>query len=588
MKKFTGIMPWAAVLGVLTVVGFVELSSAGPASPEASRDPAQYPEPRFPSYLKVPRSIEDVMPQARALVHNKGGNQGISLGYLDSGETVLIVPDTTAEDMMLEAIRRALVERGVKVQIVSEYELIGATREEALTVRKATEVDSAENGFKEIRNYWLERVFADPEVPKKWLKERRPDLYDALYPKRDELSPHLKTVAEKLKMNSVGSAIRQYLEKHPEIRGVYWGKAGGGFYGRYMAPLQAKFMGFCTFSNHWEMMSEIPSFPAQVFHFIEEKSIESIADVDKVHVTDPEGTDVSWDVSEELARRWAKNVYWRNHLLMYPDTATGQYGYSMKDYPALNKEWMPREPIALIHGVIAGTNGSGGFWPRMEVHFKNGYLTKVKGGGVNGDIFREFLKYPHIDDLTYPFYNHPGFWHLWELALGTHPKYFRNPSDFYESGNAGIYCLTYERYRTGVFHWGFGNELANEPGSYGPPPRWLEFAAEHNLPNGHNFHMHNYFVTYKVHLRNNDKWVTLVDRGHLTSLDDPGVRALASRYGDPDRILSEDWIPEIPGINAPGRYEDYARNPWTYARAQMEKILAGTYEHYYPRVKARK
>ena len=38
----------------------------------------------------------------------------------------------------------------------------------------------------------------------------------------------------------------------------------------------------------------------------------------------------------------------------------------------------------------------------------------------------------------------------------------------------------------------------------------------------------------------------------MKSLDDPEVRALASRYGDPDYLLAEDWIPEVPGINAPG------------------------------------
>jgi hypothetical protein len=54
----------------------------------------------------------------------------------------------------------------------------------------------------------------------------------------------------------------------------------------------------------------------------------------------------------------------------------------------------------------------------------------------------------------------------------------------------------------------------------------------------------------------------------------------------PDTVLSEDWIPEVPGINAPGQYEDYAQDPWKYANAQMETILNGTYEHFYqPKVR---
>ena len=60
------------------------------------------------------------------------------------------------------------------------------------------------------------------------------------------------------------------------------------------------------------------------------------------------------------------------------------------------------------------------------------------------------------------------------------------------------------------------------------------------------------------------------------------MRALAAHYGDPGRILAEDWVPDIHGVNATGIYEDYARDPWKYANAQVKKILAGTYAHYYP------
>ena len=86
-----------------------------------------------------------------------------------------------------------------------------------------------------------------------------------------------------------------------------------------------------------------------------------------------------------------------------------------------------------------------------------------------------------------------------------------------------------------------------------------------------------------MRLRNTDKWVKLLDKGRMTSLDDPEVRALASRYGDPDYILAEDWIPEVPGINAPGDYmRDYAPNPGAYSLEVLRKANAGTYQHYFP------
>jgi hypothetical protein len=83
-------------------------------------------------------------------------------------------------------------------------------------------------------------------------------------------------------------------------------------------------------------------------------------------------------------------------------------------------------------------------------------------------------------------------------------------------------------------------------------------------------------------------WVTLINKGRMTALDNPEVRALTSRYGDPKDLLAEDWIPHIPGINAPGRYEEYAKDPWKTVSAVFQKIESGTYEYFYPPVKIKK
>ena len=68
----------------------------------------------------------------------------------------------------------------------------------------------------------------------------------------------------------------------------------------------------------------------------------------------------------------------------------------------------------------------------------------------------------------------------------------------------------------------------------------------------------------------------------------PEVRALASRYGDPKELLVDDWSPHLPGINAPGRYEDYAKDPWKTQVMVMKKIEASSYEYFYPAVKKKK
>ena len=103
------------------------------------------------------------------------------------------------------------------------------------------------------------------------------------------------------------------------------------------------------------------------------------------------------------------------------------------------------------------------------------------------------------------------------------------------------------------------------------------------MPKDHGWHTHTYFTTYRVRLRNANKWVNLLEKGHMTSLDNPEVRALASRYGDPDYLLTEDWIPEVPGINVPGDYlKDYAPNPGKYSLQVLDKANKGTYKHYFP------
>ena len=49
------------------------------------------------------------------------------------------------------------------------------------------------------------------------------------------------------------------------------------------------------------------------------------------------------------------------------------------------------------------------------------------------------------------------------------------------------------------------------------------------------------------------------------------------------RRRSEDWIPEVPGINAPGNYlKDYAPDPGKYSLGVLDKANKGTYEHYFP------
>jgi hypothetical protein len=550
---------------------------AGPVARPAP-DGLSYPAPRFPSYLKPPKSVEDMLPAVRVLVRNKSGFLGKGLGILEPGETVLLVPTVESEDLVVDTIKRALEERKVKVDIQPDYALVGLTKEKALEFVKLRHTYTAEKGYMEASG-WVDAQFPEPAKAKAWLREQRPDLAEALFPQNREMSPEMRDIFDRLSMNGVGQGIQKYLGAHPAIRGAYWNKGGGTGLRRALHPMENKFLGTFMYDNRWTVMSAMTSYPGDLWQLAEEQELEPLIYVDRIEAVDPEGTNVWADVTEEMAQRWAQGSYQRGHLYMFPNQASGRFGYSFVDYPAFQQRWIPREPMCMLNGVIAGTNGHGGFFPRWEVEFKDGRIVDVRGGGLYGETLKTFLKYPHINEVTYPFHKHPGFWYLYEIAFGTHPKAFRDPAEL-ANGSAGP-----ERQRSGVIHWGLGLRLWHDPDGPVESKSWLDFTGKYNLPRDHNFHTHTYFTTYRVHLRNADKWLKLLDRGHMTSLDNPEVRALASRYGNPDLLLAEDWIPDVPGINAPGAYADYAANPWPFVMKVLDKAQAGTYEHYYPPAK---
>ena len=108
-----------------------------------------------------------------------------------------------------------------------------------------------------------------------------------------------------------------------------------------------------------------------------------------------------------------------------------------------------------------------------------------------------------------------------------------------------------------MIHMGFGTLWR------APEERW---AAERGLLYGH-LHIHLLFPTLVITAEGGREY-TIIRDGRLTAMDDPEARELAGRYGDPDEVLKEDWIPQIPGITCAGSYEEYAEDPgrWIYGK----------------------
>ena len=141
-----------------------------------------------------------------------------------------------------------------------------------------------------------------------------------------------------------------------------------------------------------------------------------------------------------------------------------------------------------------------------------------------------------------------------------------------------------ERNVAGTIHWAYGAEVSMGPKKVGT---WSEeteaFARQHQLPRGHSMHQHNLLPTFQVRIRDLDQWVTLLEHGGMTALNDVYVRALASRYGNPELwSCGATTFPQFPAINAPGSYDEYARNPGAYWENWAKSIDDGSYPFFKP------
>ncbi|MBI4478958.1 MAG: hypothetical protein HY651_02945 [Acidobacteria bacterium] len=551
---------------------------SGGSSAQTGGATRKYSDPKYPTYLRPVKSIDGLMPSARALVRNRSAALGLGLGVAKQGETVLLVTTAESQEMAIDAIKKAFEERGVKVVLLNDYDVAGVSKQDVLTLRQESRAANADRVDSESFSGgtgWFNGL-PDPAAARKWLQAKNPALYAKTFPPQKQLSAHLEEVRSKLTGPSIGEKLSGYLDKHPEISSVFWGKGGSTYLRRYIHPYEDKMKGLLLADNQMELLNGMSGFPADVWQLAETQTLDPLAYIDKIQLTDPQGTNVAADLTEEQAQKFERGVYHRGHMFMGPNQAYGRFGYSIVDYPGFQRDWLSPEPHVLFNGVVAGTNQGGGLYPKVEAHFVNGYLKEVKGGGLFGDLWREALQFPHINEYTYPFFKHPGYFYLYEFALGTNPKSARYPDG---SGP--------ERFRAGVFHIGTGVFVQHAPDAMTMPKEWLDYIRKNNFPLDHGWHIQLYQATYAVHLRNANKWVNLVDGGRLTSLDSPEVRALASRYGNPATILADDWIPEIPGINAPGNYADFAKEPWKFAYSQLKQVQAGTYKYFSPAPKGK-
>ena len=534
--------------------------------------------PAFPSYLKRPDSVEGLMPQARAAVRQSGGRT--PFGLIEPGKTVLIVVgelrDSRPDMMVQEAIARALKERGVNPIVVTTWDLLGLSEAEYTELRNGVRTYRISDGQRELEYFFtVTGLMPSPQKGREWVRARDPELYAATWPQMKFANERFAQIAAN-HLELVPKALIGWLDKNPKVDWVMWRSGGRGNTRRLLEHHADKYLGNYTYLGLYDLMSQVPSFPSDVWRLMETKTMEPLGFVDRVEVTDPEGTAFGYDLDEAAAKAWAAGVYQQGHLFMFPAQATGRHPYSIVEYPSMSGDYLP--PVQPnVSGIFASTTSHAATHPRMEIHVRNGRVVEIKGGGLYGEGFRLLQDYPGTKDLTWPGQKNPGYWWLYEAGMGTNPKYFKHPAEVGEGNNLS------ERNTAGTIHWAYGAEVSMGPKKVGT---WSEeteaFARKYQLPRGHSMHQHNLLPTFQVRIRDLDQWVTLIEHGGMTALNDVQVRALASRYGDPNVILGRDYVPALPGVNAPGSYDQYARNPGAYWEGWAKSVEDGSYPFFKP------
>jgi hypothetical protein len=427
--------------------------------------------------------LDDLVPYARVVADGEEIRRPaigfIGYGSTKPGDRVLIAVDTHYDHRVVEAITRALWEKGAKVDIITVD--VGPNRE-------FDDLDEIKVVMR--RRHWHEE-------PRRW--EGLPWIEEIALSQKYDLLIHGK-----------GGPIPSTPYRYEQIP--------------WLIPEQ--------------LAAGSTTFPRELHMLINQKTWDRIWNFGrggKVRVTDAEGTDISFTLLEDYydgtRKGFQKQGQW-GHLLSHPP-------------PPFNE----REDAT---GVVSGTTSHFARpFKNIKVYVEDGRVSKIEGGGRYGEAWRELWE--ESKNTQYPCFPRPGLFWIWEMAIGTNPKIVR-PPNIHELSSGGF---EWERRRSGVIHAGFGTRWR------GPEEEW---AAERALLYGH-LHVHLLFPTYRIKTKRGEE-ITVIDNGRLAAFDDPEVRELAKKLGDPDKLLSEDWIPSIPGITASGTYNEFSQNPahWIYPR----------------------
>ena len=254
-----------------------------------------------------------------------------------------------------------------------------------------------------------------------------------------------------------------------------------------------------------ERLAAAKDYPSELVWALIRKGYDTMRKGKQFHLTDPNGTDVTWTLDEHIWKRY--NDLWgeiinnhspRLHLSKSPD----------------------------MRGTFVSTHLHGGVIPRLELTIDGGRVTEVKGGGKMGDYLR--TTYEKYKDVQYPLFPGPGVNWVEYAVWGFYPVPGYHPSpDIPGMAWSGKWWTFNIDLKAGVFHIAVGTSAGGFT---------AKFTEQHDYP----LH-HKDFVIYRPTLTVDGE--KIIDGGHLMALDDPEIRSLAAKYGDPDALLKQTWDP---------------------------------------------
>ncbi|HZT06193.1 MAG TPA: hypothetical protein VFC51_04125 [Chloroflexota bacterium] len=259
----------------------------------------------------------------------------------------------------------------------------------------------------------------------------------------------------------------------------------------------------------WELPPDMvlaPSltYPLEVWDAIDETLYRQIANGRRVEITEDNGTHLTWDLTPE---DWASiegrgDEEGPNSALPYVP------GHLFIPFP---------KSLRFEGQIVINSLTFGGPVDPTRLTVEGRRVTEVQGSGHFADRLRETFE--TYKDKTYEGLPGPGANWISTFAACTNPKFRRSPNFESTRGSARVHSWCLGHRRSGFLHASVGAALENE---------------NSKLIRHFDMMFPNLYVDGKP----------VIEDGHLLALDDPTVRQVAERFGDPDELLREDWVPD--------------------------------------------